>query len=271
MPTRAERLQQATLKFDRAAEHYRELDRLLGEFWAPTPFKIGLKRDKDRRPVYYVDSVTPIPAQLALVAGDAIQNLVSALDHLAYQLVCKDTNDNPPNPFSIYFPFAETPAAYEEHKARKLKGASPNTVALFDALKPYRGGNDALWRLHRLNNIDKHRLLFTVGGQAHGVNVGRQMMATMAAQVDETMRKAFEAMTPLDLFILPADKGFPLSPGFELFIGEPDEPGNPQLQFRFIVALNEPGIVEGESVADVVKELGRAVEAAIAELRPALG
>ena len=36
-------------------------------------------------------------------------------------------------------------------------------VKAIDRLKPYGGGNDFLWRLHGLNNIDRHRLLFTVG------------------------------------------------------------------------------------------------------------
>ena len=38
-----------------------------------------------------------------------------------------------------------------------------DAVDAIDAIKPYKGGNDTLWRLHGLNNIDKHRLLITVG------------------------------------------------------------------------------------------------------------
>ncbi len=28
---------------------------------------------------------------------------------------------------------------------------------------PYGGGNEILWKLHQLSNIDKHRVLFTIG------------------------------------------------------------------------------------------------------------
>jgi hypothetical protein len=35
-------------------------------------------------------------------------------------------------------------------------------VKAIDALKPYKGGNDVLWRIHELDNIDKHRTHFTV-------------------------------------------------------------------------------------------------------------
>ena len=37
----------------------------------------------------------------------------------------------------------------------------PKVIKAIDALKPYKGGNDALWRIHELDNIDKHRALFT--------------------------------------------------------------------------------------------------------------
>jgi hypothetical protein len=37
----------------------------------------------------------------------------------------------------------------------------PKAIKFIDALKPYKDGNDALWRIHELNNIDKHRTLFT--------------------------------------------------------------------------------------------------------------
>lgn len=41
------------------------------------------------------------------------------------------------------------------------KGMCPKAIKAIDALKPYKGGNDALWRIHELDNIDKHCALFT--------------------------------------------------------------------------------------------------------------
>jgi hypothetical protein len=37
-----------------------------------------------------------------------------------------------------------------------------DAIAAIDAAKPYKGGNEPLWRIHELNNIDKHRSLFSV-------------------------------------------------------------------------------------------------------------
>ena len=40
---------------------------------------------------------------------------------------------------------------------------SAAAIKHLDSLKPYKGGNEALWRVHELDNIDKHRTLFTIG------------------------------------------------------------------------------------------------------------
>jgi len=161
--------------------------------------------------------LNPFQTVYQLIAGDAIQNLMTTLDHLAYQVVCNDTGDAPPNPNWIYFPIADDAAKYEAKKHGKMKGASQKTFDVIDTLKPYKGGNDLLWTLYRLNNIEKHRMLLTVGSQAAGVNLGQDM--------SRGFRKAFpdKAFTPLNCFFMPADKGFPLKPGFELFIGAVDE------------------------------------------------
>jgi hypothetical protein len=45
-------------------------------------------------------------------------------------------------------------------------------VAAIDALKPYKGGNDVLWQLHELNNVDKHRLILTVGSAVRSTDLG---------------------------------------------------------------------------------------------------
>src|SRR5687767_11978858 len=105
MPTAAERLKQITPKVKRAKEHIEALDREIRAFFERKPYKVGTKRNAETgQLIYYVVSVEPTPDSIPLMTGDAIQNLMSALDHLAYQLVCSDTDDRPPNPEWIYFP-----------------------------------------------------------------------------------------------------------------------------------------------------------------------
>jgi len=68
---------------------------------------------------------------------------------------------------------------------------------------------------------------------------------------------------------MPEDKGFPLSPGFELYTGGPDEPPNDKLEFRFTVALNEAGITEGP-LAEKLTLFVKMVEGIVQDLSPRL-
>lgn len=61
-----------------------------------------------------------------------------------------------------------------------MNGARQETFEAIDALKPYKGGNDPLWMLYRLNNIEKHRLLITVGSMLHSLDLGAHASKMMA-------------------------------------------------------------------------------------------
>jgi hypothetical protein len=88
------------------------------------------------------------------IAGDVIHNLRSALDYLAQQLIAVGMECAPIIPLTpeelrrIEFPIAETFEKYEAEKARKVKRMLPEALQAIDALKPYRAGNGALWRIH---------------------------------------------------------------------------------------------------------------------------
>jgi hypothetical protein len=270
MPTLDERLKQVTSKIKRAKEHVADLERELRAFLDSQPYGVSAKRDPHtRKLIYYVSSVQPTPDCLPLIAGDAIQNLMSALDHLAYQIVCSDTGDKPPNPNWIYFPIADHAAKYEAKKSGKMEGAAKESFDGIDALKPYKGGNDALWMLYRLNNIEKHRLLLTVGSQAAGIHLG-QMVAHTMRQSTSFPAQGIKLIESMDLYLREADVGFPLKEGVELYITGADEEPNPKQQFRFEVALNEPGIAEGKPLLETVHQLTTLVEGIVTALTPRL-
>lgn len=268
MPTADERLRQVMPKVTRAKEHVTNLERELRAFLDRSPYKVAAKDDQvTRKLVYYVTSAEATPECLPLIAGDAVQNLMSALDHLACQLVCSDTADKPPHPNRIYFPVADDFAKYELRKHERMEGAHPTTLDAIDALKPFKGGNDLLWTLYKLNNIDKHRLLFTVGAQAAGINVGQLLANDIRASFPAVAVAAFESM---NAFLMPADPGFPLTAGFVLYTGGVDEKPNPKQQFRFEVVLNEPGVIEGTPLLEVMNELIGLVERIVTALTPRL-
>src|SRR5260370_31195217 len=99
-----------TRKIDRATHLKKELEEALRSFFASDPYKIKTKRDpRSQQLIYYVTKVDEVPDEIALITGDIIQNLRSALDHLAYQLFTLGPG-NGTNGRRIYFPIAENAA-----------------------------------------------------------------------------------------------------------------------------------------------------------------
>ena len=263
-------LHQVILKVDRAKKHIADLEEGIRQFRDTNPYKVEHRRaPQSRKLIYYVSSVEPTPPNLALIAGDAIQNLMSALDHLAYQLVLSDSNGNPPNPNWIYFPIRDTAADYEAKKSGKMEGLLQDTFDIIDTFKPYKGGNDTLWALYKLNNIEKHRLLITAGGRFRRMNIGPHISATLRKYMKEIDPGTKFEVPDFSLFLKPADRLFPLEVGKELFIGAPDEEPNENMQFMFDVALNEPQILEAKPLLETVRQMTGIVEDIVSASRPA--
>jgi hypothetical protein len=232
--TADERLALIRVKIERAKQHILQLESDIRTFFDTRPYVVGTKQNpQTRQLIYDIVTVRETPKILASITGDALQNLWSALDHLAYQLVLVGTGK--PGPFRhVYFPIDNDATKYEADKMRKVQGMRPAAIKAIDTVKPYKGGNDALWRLDQLNNVDKHRLLITVGSAFRSVDIN----AVICPHV-HTLHPDFTAMLP-PLFVRPADRLFPLKAGDELFIDTPDSKVNEQMQFRFDVAFGEP-------------------------------
>jgi len=246
------------IKLERAKQHYAELEAALAGFFAAKPYRISTGRTHERKLVYYLSEVAEVPVELSLIAGEVIQSLRSALDHLAYDLWMKEANGQGRDD-KIYFPIDKDQASYSRNKAGKTQGISAQSLAIIDSLSPYPGGNDILWRIHSLNNRDKHRLLVTVGSSFRSFDIGAYMMATMrkTSALPEGMR---DNLPELPVFVRPADNMFPLTAGQKLFAGAVDDKENPNIQFRFDVLLNEPGVVEGEPILEVLSAMVTEVE-----------
>ena len=106
------------------------------------------------------------PPEIPAIAGDVIHNLRCALDHLAFQLVSVGVSlgESPPSKWDdIQFPIAHSADIYEGRKRRRVQGMTRQAVEAIDALKPYKGGNEPLWLLHKLDNTDKHSFILLAG------------------------------------------------------------------------------------------------------------
>lgn len=260
--TADQRLAILTIKVDRAKEHLAEVERESRAFLATRPYEIGVRRHAEtQRTIYYVSGVRDTPPRLAAVVGDVIQNLRSALDQLAAQLVEIGTGTSAGK--HVYFPIGDDLASYSAKKAKQTTGMTAAAVHTIDALRPYKGGNESLWQVHALNIIDKHRALLTVGSAFHSVDVGGIVTRVMGDAVREAGLFKGKELPTFDLFLRPADRLFPLRVGAELFEDLPDAPPDPAIRFQLDVALGEPGILEGEPLVEALSRMVGAVESTL--------
>lgn len=192
----------------------------------------------------------------------------SALDHLAYGLVVVGLGGAPANPSVVCYPIVDSAAAYPAFSNRRLRGVQQAAKAAIDATKPYPGGNDTLWQLHKLNNVDKHRLLLTVRSRARGVDLGGYAFRKMR----ESSPKIAAAFAPdaIAAFFKESDAPFPLTYGYEFFREPTEFKPDEHLRFTFDIALGEPGIIEGEPVVGTLQNMLRVVDGIVASFRPFL-
>ena len=242
-------------KLDRAEKHIRDLKKRLHILNREYSDSVIFKDDPhtgDR--TYKIVSIPPLDDEIALIAGDAIHNTRTALDHLAYRLVCVETGES--GPFNdVYFPIGDTPEHYKARLGRIIERLRPDAIEAINAIQPYEGGRGHdLWCLHRLDIIDKHRLPLAVGST--------NRFESMAPSVRAGYAKHFLSVSSLPsgsvMLTTPAFVHFPLQAGNTLrtvLKADIEE----KVYFQFDVAFDEPGIFRGESVIVTIHQLHKRV------------
>lgn len=263
------RLEGLRIKTDRANQHIAELDAAIRLFLDSSPYEVSPNHNYQTREMeWYLTKADPIPPSISAIAGDAIQNLRSALDHLAWQLVL--ANRGIPKIRVTGFPITKSSQEHASAKCRrKIEGMRQAAIDAIDALKPYDGGNETLWRLHCLNNIDKHRLLLPA--------VSALMLHHLLPSQRKELVKIYfgshpNATTFPDLrgmFTEPMNARFPLEVD-KVFLSIPESEMENNFTFRFGVVFNEPGVCERESVLETVKQFAGLVNEIIKVFAPLL-
>ncbi len=210
------------------------------------PYPVTVKRDPETKErVYYATKVPDISTDFALSAGDILQNLRSALDHLACALVLANggTVTN-----RTEFPIVENSPNTDRDKARlagKIEGMQQEAKDYILSIQPYRRGNkaNALGRLHKLNIIDKHRLLLTFAVAMGKFNIGQHLRETGAAR--------FPGHVPDQWVTIQGDRV--LKEGQKLLVDPPDAKINENPDIQLQIVVNEIGICEGEPLIQVLK------------------
>jgi hypothetical protein len=252
-------------KRDRAKKQLDELKAESKAFFASNPYQIETKRDpQTKRCVYFLSHVAETPISIACICGDVVHNLRSTLDHIAHQLVL--SNKQLPTRFTS-FPVGDDASKYASSKSQKVEGMSKVAIGAIDALKPYKAGNDPLWQLSKLDNVDKHRTLITVGSAFRSFDSTAFMQASMAKLMAERGRPEPPRFPPV--FLMPKDRLFPLKAGTEIFTDLPGSEPNKDATFQFELAFEEPeaDLRNGVPIEETLSTMMREVEATFTHLR----
>lgn len=106
--------------------------------------------------------VGQIPEEILLLVAEVVYHLRSSLDQLAVALARANGTTNTSE---VYFPFAGSNEQFFTYRKpkRSLESFSPEAASIISRLQPYKGGNDFLWGISRLANVDKHSDLVPIG------------------------------------------------------------------------------------------------------------
>lgn len=153
----------AALKIHRASEHINELN-VLFQKMRPFTYVLETNTKTGQRATFAKRSETTIE-KAAVICGDIVHNLRAALDHAYWEIVSPvATTDKERR--NLQFPFSETEARLDEAvKTRLADRVSPTFYQALLDLKPHGepGGNEFLALIHKLDIIDKHKLLVPTG------------------------------------------------------------------------------------------------------------
>lgn len=148
----------ARLKVERADQHIHALERCLREF---TENSFTTRPHASGMDITYT-FLAP-PSEVALIFGDAVHNLRSALDHLTWELDAAEEDRDPRLQFPVGKDRREFAKACRQVQSRTGRAA-------LKALEAFPGGDgEALHSLSVLDNEDKHRRLSAVA-QVPGVS-----------------------------------------------------------------------------------------------------
>jgi hypothetical protein len=169
----------ARLKIERARRHLSDLRTEIELYTAKRSIRLETTADADTGlPIVRIRTSASDrpPLRLALIAGDAVHNLRSALDHVAVALANAGTGSDRWTQFPIY----ADKQRYEGNESRLLRGVSDTYRSRIEALQPYHARglagpeydvldhrhpiakNVSIMLVDRLDIADKHNLLLPV-------------------------------------------------------------------------------------------------------------
>lgn len=257
--------QRLRLKLERADRHIFDLKETWDAFVVGNPYLFESEDDPQTgERIYKLVSAALIPATIPLIAGDAIQNLRSALDHLAYHLVSLGPSAAGHGD-KIYFPIGESAKEFKSRLQQLRKRLRPDAIRPLEAVEAYENGSgEILWHLHCLNIIDKHRLLLTVSSQ--------NVLHSMSPREVSDISRNFLGVSPIPPEIahtaLLQESATPiLNPKVgDILARIPRSEVQDRMHFPFEVAFGEPRLVRGKPITVFLRQAASRIGGVISEL-----
>ncbi len=182
----------ACLKLNRARDHMEVLRDELAAFNAGEPYRIAHEPNADGSEHIFRAKVRKEPPPfLSVVIGDALQNMRSTLEHLAWGLTPLRTQQTDER--SIGFPICTSRQAFEQTDRNSPSGYNTRTGmhkiwtmptkvrAAIQQLQPYKSRNPdehPLFLLNELARVDRHQSLSVVGAVSPSVTYGWRKRGT---------------------------------------------------------------------------------------------
>jgi hypothetical protein len=158
----------AWAKMARAAQHLQLLDRLVDQYRAGDPVRLGIRPSRDGETfIAYLEAGGKPPLHLALVVGDIAGNLRSALDQAAWQLALRTLGEDRLSTDEglarqITFPIQDRRTEWEKKRTALAERLGEDAIAAIEPLQPFNNEGTArvnpLALLQAINNTDKHRV-----------------------------------------------------------------------------------------------------------------
>lgn len=161
-------------KLRRAEEHLAAFELACQDYLAASHVGFSYETDPGAgRIEVRLESDWDPPMSLGVIAGDALQNLRSALDAIAWE-TCRRAGVSADVEHRVYFPIVGQPARWPSEASRKLPGVGGEALDVFKQLQPWHYDEIArglginvdpssaehhpLQKLHLLARHDRHRV-----------------------------------------------------------------------------------------------------------------
>jgi hypothetical protein len=151
---------EARLKVERAKKHINDLNGVFLGFTNTKTYEVFIERESQGwDDLLKVRAIQTLPPEFALVLGDALHNLRTALDYAANEIEFLHRGQRTGY---TKFPIYDTRKSLEDAVNGGFNEKAPKQVieCILDTVQPYEGGDGhGIWALHALDIEDKHRLL----------------------------------------------------------------------------------------------------------------